>query len=138
MNTNTFAYKVASQISEFVKNNYKKATNYPSIEFYWTKEDGIECSLKYILKENLWKIKGLPTSKHVTNDTVIEIGDTVSTIHMICGVCFSKYSQRTPWRDSQDKDIDENYFNNLVEEFYRSLHYIFDEKNFEYKYIIIN
>ena len=57
MNTNTFAYKVASEVSEFVKNNYKKASTFPSIEFYWNKEDGTECSLKYILKENNIKIR---------------------------------------------------------------------------------
>ena len=137
MNTNTFAYKVASEISEFVKNNYKKASTFPSIEFYWNKKDGAECSLKYILKENLFETKGLPTSKIVTNDTVIEIGDTVSTINMICSVCFYKLSQRTPWRDNQDKDIDENYLDKLVEKFYSSLYFVFQDKDFDYKVIKI-
>lgn len=137
MNKNTFAYKVASQISEFVKKNYKKASNYPSIEFYWTKEDRTECSLKYILKENLLETKGFPTSKFVTNDTVVEIGDNVSNVSMICRVTLIKYSQRTVWRDNNDKEIDENYFNNLIENFYRSLYFIFKDKNYDYKIINI-
>ena len=135
MNTNIFAYKVASEISEFVKNNYKKASTFPSIEFYWNKEDGTECSLKYILKENLLETKRLPTSKFVTNNSVIEIGDAVSTINMICQVYFYKLSQRTPWRDCQDKDIDENYLDKLVEDFYLSLYFVFRDKDYDYKVV---
>lgn len=135
MNTNTFAYKVASEISEFVKNNYKKASTFPSIEFYWKKEDGTECSLKYILKENLLEMKRQPTAKFVTNDSVIEIGDEVLNLHMICGVYFYKLSQRIPWRDNQDKDIDENYLDKLVEDFYRSLYFVFRDKDYDYNVV---
>ena len=56
---------------------------------------------------------------------------------MICGVYFYKLSQRTPWRTNQDKDIDENYLNNLVEDFYRSLYFVFRDKDYDYKVIKI-
>lgn len=137
MKENTFAYKAAVEISNFVKNNYKKAANFPSIEFYWTKADGTECSMKYILKEHKMECKGLPTSKFVMNETVIEIGDTVSTINMICGVNFIRYSQRTPWVNGfSETEMTDKYWETQTDAFYTNLHFIFKDNDFEYKSII--